>query len=79
MDGFEIEWGWFGGFDVLGKNNNGRKEIYFNAERRLCVDNTKFEHQILHRYTRVARGQDGVDAMSMVNLVLVKNDMPCYV
>ena len=28
----------------------------------------------LHKYTRVARGQDGVEVKSMIDLVLVKKD-----
>ena len=27
----------------------------------LCVGNTHFEHRSLHKYTRVVRGQDGVE------------------
>ena len=39
------------------------------------MSNTFFEHQSLHKYTRVARGQDEVEVKSMINLVLVKKDM----
>ena len=49
--------------------------IYFCAERGLSVSNTYFEHKSLHKYTRVARGQDGVKAVSMRDLVLVKKAM----
>ena len=41
----------------------------FCAERGLCVGNTYFEHKNLHKYTRVARGQDGVEVKSMIDLV----------
>ena len=34
-----------------------------------------FEHKSLHKYTRVAKGQDGVEVKSMIDLVLVKKDM----
>ena len=51
----------------------------FCAERGLCVGNTYFEHKILHKYTRVARGQDGVGVKSMIYLVLVKKDMLHFV
>ena len=49
------------------------------AERGLGVGNTYFEHKSLYKYTRVARGQDGVEVMSMIDLVLVKEDMLHYV
>ena len=38
-----------------------------------------FKHIRLHKYTRVARSQDGVEVKSMINLVLVKRDMMRYV
>ena len=38
-----------------------------------------FEHRSLHNYTRVARGQDGVEVKSMIDLVLVKKDLLHYV
>ena len=44
----------------------------------LCC-NTYFEHKSLHKYTRMARGQDGVKVKSMIDLVLVKKDMIRYV
>ena len=50
----------------------------FCAERGLWVGNTYFEHKSLHKYTRVTRGQDGVEVKSMINLVLVKKDMLPY-
>ena len=40
-----------------------------------CVWVTNFKHRSLHMYTRVARGQSGVDMKSMIDLVLVKRDM----
>ena len=43
------------------------------------MDNTCFEHKRLHRYTRVARGQDEVKVKSMLDLVLEKKDMLRYV
>ena len=33
----------------------------------------------LHKYTRVARGQDRVEIKSMIDLVMVKRDMQWYV
>ena len=36
---------------------------------------TYFKHRNLHKYTRVARGQDRVKIKSMIVLVLVKRDM----
>ena len=46
--------------------------------RGLCVGNTYFKHRSLHKYTRVARGHDGVEIKSMINLVVVKRDMLRY-
>ena len=43
------------------------------------MGNTYFEHRSLHKYTRVARGQDRVGVKVMVDLVLVKKDMLHYV
>ena len=49
----------------------------FCAERGLYVGNTYFEHKNLHKYTRVARGQDGVEVKSMIDLVM--KDMMIFV
>ena len=49
------------------------------AERGLCMGNTYFEYKYLHKYTRVARGQDGVEVKNMIDLVLVKKDMLHFV
>ena len=49
------------------------------AERRVCVSNAYVKHRILHKYTRVAKGQDGMDVKSMIDLVLVNKDMLRYV
>ena len=37
-----------------------------------CVERglTYFEHRSLHKYTRVARGQDGVEVKSLIDLLL---------
>ena len=45
----------------------------------MCVCNTHFKHRSLYKFARVARGQDGVEIKSMIDLVLVKRDMLCYV
>ena len=50
-----------GVFGVLGENNKGRKVVEFCAEREPCVGNTYFKHCSLHKYTRMARGQEGVE------------------
>ena len=44
-----------------------------------CVWVTYFEHRSLHKYTKVAMGQDGMRIKSMIDLVLVKKDMLHYV
>ena len=43
------------------------------------MGNTYFKHRSLYKYTRVARGQDGVEIKSMIDLVLVKRDRLRYV
>ena len=57
------------------ENENGKRVMEFCAERGLCVGNTYFKHKNLHKYTRVARSQDGVEVKSMLDLVLVKKDI----
>ena len=47
-----------GRFEVPGENDNDRRLIDFCAERGLSISNTYFEHWNLHKYTRVARGQE---------------------
>ena len=49
--------------------------IDFCAERGLYVGNTYLENKSLHKYTRVARSHDGVEVISMIDLMLVKKDM----
>ena len=44
----------------------------------LCMGDTYFKHKSLHKYTRVARGQDGMDIKRMIDQVLVKRDMLLY-
>ena len=44
----------------------------------LCMGDTYFRHKSLHKYTRVARGQDGMDIKRMIDQVLVKRDMLLY-
>ena len=39
------------------------------------MQETYFMHRSLHKYTRVARGQDRAEVKSMIDLVLVKRDM----
>ena len=43
------------------------------------MGNTYFKYRSLHKCTRVARGQGGVEIKSMIDLVLVKRDMLLYV
>ena len=64
-----------GAFGVPGENYNGRRVVEFCAGRGLYVSNTYFNHSSLHKYTRVARGQDGVEVKCMIDLVLVKRDV----
>ena len=68
-----------GAFVVPRKNDNERRVEEFCGERGLCVSNSYFEHKNLRKYTWVARGQEGVEAKNMIDLMLLKNDMLCYV
>ena len=51
-----------GKFGVLGKISNGAESGY------ICVGNTYLEHKRLHKYKRMARGQNGVKLMRMLDL-----------
>ena len=64
--GDRVRTGITGAFGVPGENANGRRVVEFCGERGLCVSNTYLEHKNLHKYTRVARGQDGVEVKSMI-------------
>ena len=44
----------------------------------LYVGNTYFEHKNLHKYTRVAICQDGMEVKCQINLVLIKKDAALY-
>ena len=54
-------------------------KVEFCAVKGLCVGNTYFKHRSSHKYTKVGRGQDGVELKNMIDLVLVKRDMLIYV
>ena len=60
-----------GGFIAPERNYNGKMVIDLHTERGLCVCNKYFVHKILHKYTRVAIGYDGLNVLSMIDLVLV--------
>ena len=36
----------------------------------LCVDHAYFKQKSIRKYTKVARGRDGVNVMKMINLVM---------
>ena len=55
-----------------------KEELFISVLKGLRVGCTYFNHKSLHRYTRVARGQDGVEVKSMIDLVMVKKDMLCH-
>ena len=61
-----------GAFRVPGENDNEGKVAELCAERELCRGSTNVKRRSLLKYTRVARGQDGVEVKSMIDLVLVK-------
>ena len=68
-----------GAFGVPRGKDNGKGVVEFCTERGIRVTNTYFEHKSLHKYTRVARDQNGVEVKSMTDLVLVKKDMLRFV
>ena len=68
-----------GAFAVLENIGDGRRLFHFRAEKELCVVNTYFMDKNLHKYTRLARGQNKVEVMSILDLVLVKKDLLHYV
>ena len=76
--GDKIRTGITGAFGVPGENDNHRRVVELCAERGLCISNVYFKHGSLHKYSKVA-GQDGVEVKSMIDLVVVKEDMMCYV
>ena len=43
------------------------------------MGNTYFKQKNLHKYTRMARGQNVVEVKSMIDQVLLKKDMLCFV
>ena len=55
-----------------------KEEFFISVLKGLRVGYTYFSLKNLHRYTRVARGQDGVEVKSMIDLVMVKKDMLYY-
>ena len=67
-----------GAFGVPGENDNGGRVEEFYAERGLCVGSTYIKHMSLHKYTRAAKCQNGVEVKSMINPVVVKKDMLHY-
>ena len=59
-----------GRFGVPGENDN---------DRMLSAGNIYFKHRSLHKYTKVARGQESGEVKSMIDHVLVKKVMLHYV
>ena len=55
-----------------------KKEWWSSLTKGGCVWVTCFVHKSLHKYTKVARSQDGVEVRNMIDLVLVKKDMLRY-
>ena len=45
----------------------------------LALSNTYFKHNSLNKYTRVASSQDGVEVMSLTDLILMRKDILRYV
>ena len=61
--------------DNMSAQYQSHERTEFSAERDLYVGNTYFEQKNLHKYTRVARCQNGVEIKSMIDLVLVRRGM----
>ena len=74
--GDRLRVGIISGLGVPRENDNGWRVIDFCIKRGV---NTYFEHRNLHKYTRVVKGQDGVEVKSTTDLVLVKKAMLSYV
>ena len=54
--------------------------VEFCAEKGLwCMGNAYFQYKSLHKYTKVARDQDGVEMKGMIDLMAMKKDMLRYV
>ena len=56
-----------------------RKWLISVHEGGLYMSNIYFKQKSLHKCTKVARGQDGVEVISLIDLVLVMEDMLHYV
>ena len=44
----------------------------------LCLGNTDLKPKNIHECTRLVRSSDGIGVMSIMDLVLVKRNMPKY-
>ena len=67
-----------GAFGVPGENQMG-EEWGSSVLKGGCLWITYFEHKSWHKYTRVARDQDGVEVKSMVDMLLAKKTMLHFV
>ena len=65
-------------FELQDRTKMG-EEWWNCAERGLCVGSTYLKYKSMHKYTRVARAQDGVEVKSIIYLALVKKDMLHFV
>ena len=68
-----------GGFGVPGEKDDGRKGIDSCIENELCLGNTYSEHNTLFKRTRMVRSRDRLEAMIIIDVVLVEKDMLGYV
>ena len=66
-------------FGIPGENDGERSVVDFCSDMGLYASNTYFKLKNLFMYTRETRGPDGVQVMSMINLVLVKKYMLHFV
>ena len=61
-----------GTFGVLPDDQKWKERVDFFAERGLCMGNMYFKHNYIHKYTRMAKGRDGMEAKNVTDLVFVK-------
>ena len=57
------------------QKSNGRRVNACCTERGLRVGNTYVKHESSHKYSVVAGGQEGMEVISLIDLVLGKKDM----
>ena len=70
-----VKMGINGAFGVTKRKDNEKRVVDFRAERELVVGHMCLKNRNLHRCIRVTRVREGMEIMSITDLVLVKRDM----